>query len=237
MILGDVSNDGEPEAGPSGFPAPGPVDPVEPFKDPFEFRSRNADPVVLHGDGDTVLDQFDTQRDPLIGFGVTHAVVEQVGDCPHELAPLTVDNGIDREPDRGDLDAMTVGERPHCIDRSLYHLVDADIALLRGRLFETCEFEKIVDDVFDPFRLLLQHVGQAGPVGGILITRKRLRKKAHRPDRGFQFMGDVGDEVSADRIDATFLRDRVDDGQTACRALLDFAIGPGLGPLRGLSFG
>ena len=62
------------------------VDAVEAFEDALEVARRNADPLVVHGDDDTITVDVRADLDWLAVLGVLDRVVEQVRHRAHDLA-------------------------------------------------------------------------------------------------------------------------------------------------------
>src|SRR5690349_9077516 len=88
VVVDDVADDGEPEAGPARLAAAGVVDAVEPLEHPLEVARRDADAVVDHRDPDALAVGARAHLDDRAAVGVLHGVVEQVREGGHELAPV-----------------------------------------------------------------------------------------------------------------------------------------------------
>ena len=85
------------------------------------------------------------------------------------------------------------------VDRDGVDLVERVVALQPG------ELDDLLDQPVEPLALG-PHPGREavhgrGVVGGLV---DRLGQQVERPDRGLQLVADVGDEVTPDRLDATF---------------------------------
>src|SRR4051812_45699947 len=63
VVVSDMADDGQAEAGAAGVAGPRPVDPVEPLEDPAEVAGGDADAVVAHGHGDRAALPLDLDLD------------------------------------------------------------------------------------------------------------------------------------------------------------------------------
>ena len=103
------------------------------------------------------------------------------------------------------MDVLALGPCPGAVGGVVDHLGGGD--LLRGRrrrmVLDAGEVDDLLDQLGQALRLPLHAPTEALDRGRVVgEVRDRLGEEGHRPDRGLEFVGDIGHEVTTDGVDA-----------------------------------
>ena len=138
------------------------VDPVEALENAVQILARYPDSTVADLDSDVTVGLCDSNRDlPTIGVGELDRVVQQIEDRRGELTTVAAHQEIPVRQSDLDPDVALCRSRPNPVMGAAHHVSDDDFGELGVvAVFNSAEFEQVVDRVGEPFRLDTQSISQ-----------------------------------------------------------------------------
>ena len=213
MIVGDVTDDGEAEAGTTGVAAAGPIDAIEPLEDAIEVAGGDADAPIGDVDRDAVVAPDGGHPHLAAGLAVLDGVVDEVADGRDQLASVAEHTEAHRLVDvDADVALLGAGQRPDGGVADDHRDVDR-IAHGAAAEFDARQLEQIVDRRRGTVCLVDHLVRETLDHLGVVLVGQRLGQYRQCAHRCLQLVADVGDEVGTYRIESSSLADVVDGDQ------------------------
>ena len=200
----DVLDDAQAQPGTAGDPRTCRVHSVEALEDALGVLSGHADALVGHGDLDALVDEVDSDADASALGRVVHGVVDEVAHRVDEQFVVAFDEQVTRRGDL-DVDVLAFCPGPGTVSGIVDHLGDGDLLGRGGSgvILNAGEVDDLLHQLSQPLRLPLHPPTEAFDGGRVVgEVGDSLGEQSHRTDRRLEFMGDVGDEVAADGVDA-----------------------------------
>jgi len=214
----DVFGDAEAEAGAAGFAGAGGIHAVEAFEDAFGIGEGNADAGVGYGDDGFARSGGGGDGDVAAGRSVLDSIVEEILQHVVEQGGITAHGGKLRRD--GDLqsDFLAVGFEERGLGARFDELEQADGGKFDFHFsgFDAGEFEEIVGEAGETHGVIANDFEEAAIVFGIVESagEESFGKTLDGGERRLEFVGDVGDKILADALEAAEFGDvmKHDDG-------------------------
>src|SRR5277367_2731357 len=211
----DVFGDGEAEAGTAGFAGAGGVHTIEAFEDAFGIGEGDADAGIGDGDDGFARGGGGGDGDVSARRSVLDGVIEEILQHVAEQGGIAAHGGQLRGD--GDLqsDFLAIGFEQSGFGAGFDEFEQADGGEFQFHFsgFDAGELEQVVGEAREAHGVIADDFQEAAIVFGIVegAGEKSFGETLDGGERRLEFVGDVGDEVLADALQAAQFGDVVKD--------------------------